>query len=228
MTIAISTLMSNVPVSVGMPVEDLLRRFRTLMMDAKKIRWSEQEAIDWLNDGASEIVLRRPAARAVTEIVEMVAGTYQTCSLDAAQLLDVMRNVTIDGGSGKAIRIADRQQIDDVEPDWHRKRQGITRHYMVDERSPTSFYVYPPAAQGARVETLVSKPPPKVEAATDTLDLRPEFLNAVINWMLYRAHTKDSEYSQGALAGLHYQAFTDAIGAPAQAAATNSATGNSK
>jgi hypothetical protein len=45
--------------------------------------------------------------------------------------------------------------------------------------------------------------------------------------MIYRAHTKDSEYSQGAVAALHYQAFTDAIGAPAQAAQVNSATGNS-
>lgn len=228
MSIVVSTLTSTSPTSVGLPVEDLLRRFRNLMVDAKKVRWSEQEAIDWLNDAASEIVLRRPAARAVTEIVELTSGTYQSCSQDAAQLLDIVRNVTPDGKASKSIRIADRQQIDDAEPDWHTKRAAITRHYMIDERSPTSFYVYPPASQGAKVEMLVSKTPPKVEAATDTLDMRPEFINALVNWMIYRAHTKDSEYSQGNTAALHYQAFTDEIGAPVQAAQFNSATGNSK
>lgn len=228
MSIVVSTINTTEQTSTGILVGDLLRRFQNLMMDAKMIRWSQTEAVDWINDAAGEIVLRRPAARAVTEIVDLVAGTYQTCSQDSAQLLDVTRNVTVDGRPGKSIRICDRQQIDDAEPDWHTKRSGPTRHYMIDERSPTSFYVYPPAAQGAKVEMLVSKVPPKVALVTDALDMRPEFINAIINWMLYRAHTKDSEYSQGNVAALHYQAFTDAIGAPSQVAAINSATSNSK
>lgn len=213
---------------VGIKVGDILRRFRNVMMDAKAVRWSEQEAIDWLNDAASEIVQRRPASRAITEQVSLVAGTYQIASDGAAQVLDVIRNIGFNGKPGLRIRIADRQQIDDAEPMWHARRPGPTLHYMVDERSPTSFYVYPPAQDGAIVEMLVSKPPPQVASSEDVLDLRPEFISAVLNWMMYRAHTKDSEYSQGNVAAMHYQAFTDAIGAPSQAAQVNSATGNSK
>lgn len=212
---------------VGIPVSDLLRRFRTIMLDQKSVRWSIVEAIDWMNDGASEIVLRRPAARAVTERIQMLAGTFQRAGDGAAQVLDVVRNIGIDGRPGRSIRIADRQQIDDHDPNWHRKRAAPTRHYMIDERSPTTFYVYPPAVEGAMVEMLVSKPAPKVTAESDTIDIRPEFINAILNWMMYRAHSKDSEYSQGGTAALHYQAFTDAIGAPSQAAQVNSATGNS-
>lgn len=229
MTIIVNSSTQGLTVNgSGILVSDLLRRFQTIMLDAKKVRWSEQEAIDWVNDGASEIVLRRPAARAVTEIVQLLAGTFQRASDGAAQVLDVMRNIGTDGKPGKSIRIADRQQIDDIDPDWHRRRAATTRHYMIDERSPTTFYVYPPAVDGAQVEMLVSKPPPQVTASTDTIDIRPEFINAILNWMMYRAHSKDSEYSQGAVAALHYQAFTDAIGAPSQAAQVNSATGNSK
>lgn len=213
---------------VGIKVSDILRRFRNIMMDAKAVRWSEQEAIDWLNDAASEIVQRRPASRAITEQVPLVAGTYQIASDGAAQVLDVIRNIEASGRPGLPIRIADRQQIDDADPMWHSRRPAPTRHYMVDERSPTSFYVYPPAADGAIVEMLVSKPPPQVSSSEEVLDLRPEFISAILNWMMYRAHTKDSEYSQGQVAALHYQAFTDAIGAPSQAAQVNSATGNSK
>jgi hypothetical protein len=212
----------------GIPVSDLLRRFRTIMLDAKSVRWSVMEAIDWMNDGASEIVLRRPGARAVTEQIQLLGGTFQRASNGAAQVLDIVRNIGVDGKPGRSIRIADRQQIDDHEPNWHRMRAATTRHYMIDERSPTTFYVYPPAVEGSTVEMIVSKPPPKVTAEGDTIDMRPEFINAILNWMMYRAHSKDSEYSQGAVASLHYQAFTDAIGAPSQAAQLNSATGNSK
>jgi hypothetical protein len=212
---------------VGIPVSDLLRRFRTIMLDMKSVRWTEQEAIDWLNDGATEIVTRRPASRAITERLQLLGGTFQRASEGSAQVLDVVRNIDTDGRPGRAIRIADRQQIDDIDPDWHRKRPGPTRHYMIDERSPTTFYVYPPAVDGAEVEVLVSKPAPAITKVDDTLDIRPEFINAILNWMIYRAHTKDSEYSQGAVAALHYQAFTDTIGAPAQASQVNSATGNS-
>lgn len=229
MTIIVGTSTEGFTVNgVGIPVSDLLRRFQTIMLDAKSARWSVTEAIDWMNDAASEIVLRRPAARAVTETVALAAGTLQSASSGSAQVLDVIRNMGSDGRPGRTIRIASRHQIDDIDPDWHHMRAGATRHYMIDERSPTSFYVYPPAVDGAQVEMLVSKPPPQVKAAGDTLDLRPEFINAVLNWMMYRAHSKDSEYSQGATAALHYQAFTDAIGAPSQAAQVNSATGNSK
>lgn len=213
---------------IGIPVADILRRFQTVMMDAKSIRWSQQEAFDWMNDGASEIVLRRPASRAVTEQVQLVSGTYQIASDNAAQVLDVMRNIEASGKPGRPISIADRQQIDRAEPDWHNRRAGPTKNYMIDERSPTTFYVYPPAVDGAIIEMLVSKTPPKVVALEDRIDMRPEFINAILNWMMYRAHSKDSEYSQGNMAALHYQAFTAAIGDPAQVAQVNSATGNSK
>lgn len=213
---------------VGMMVQNILRRFQNIMMDAEAIRWTEQEAIDWMNDAAAEIVLRRPAARAITEHVMLIGGTFQTASDNVAQVLDVPRNINQDGRPGRAIRICDRQQLDDINPNWHRMRAGPTKHYMIDERSPTTFYVYPPAVDGALVEMLVSKPPKAVREKSDIIDLRPEFIGAILNWMMYRAHSKDSEYSQGNMAALHYQAFTDAIGTPMQAAQVNSATGNSK
>lgn len=228
MSVIINTQITAAPFTSGIPVADLLRRFQTIMMDYKGIRWSVGEAIDWINDSASEIVLRRPAARAITEIVELVSGTKQSANSGTAQLLDVIRNIRADGTPGRPIRISDRQQIDDAEPNWHNLRPAPTRHYMIDERSPTSFYVYPPALLGSMVEVLASKPPPKVELPEDTIDMRSEFINAMLNWMMYRAHSKDSEYSQGNMAALHYQAFTAAIGEPAQVAQVNSATGNSK
>ncbi|MDF3073465.1 MAG: hypothetical protein K0S54_1132 [Alphaproteobacteria bacterium] len=226
MTIIISSA-SNAAASSGIPVEDLLVRLDRLMNDEDRTRWTEEERIGWFNDAAAEIVLRRPAARAVTEVMELVGGTFQQCSEGAAQLLNVVRNIKATGTGGRVISIVDQQALNASDPDWHSAKARETRHYMIDERSPTTFYVYPPAVSGAKVEVLVSKAPPQVANAADTLDIRPEFTNAIINWALYRCHTKDDEVANGAVATIHYQAFTDAIGAPSQAAQVNSATGNS-
>lgn len=226
MTIVISSQDSSA-VSIGIHVADILRRVGSIMNDEDHVRWTELELIDWINDAAGEIVLRRPAARAVIEIIALASGTRQNTPDGTSQLLNVVRNWKAGGTPGSAISITDMQAMNAADPDWHAARAGTTRQYMIDERSPTTFYVYPPATNGAQVEVLVAKPPPKVVANTDTLDMRPEFIGALLNWIMYRCHTKDSEYANGAVAAQHYQAFADAIGAPAQAAQTNSATGNS-
>jgi hypothetical protein len=160
-------------------------------------------------------------------VFTLAAGTFQQIPEDCTQLLDVMRNVKSDGSASTPISIADRKDIDNTDPAWHTRRAGPTRNYVTDERSPTTFYVWPPAVANAAVEALVAVPPPAVAELADTLALRPEFSNAVINWALYRCHTKDSEYAQGAIAAQHYQAFVAAIGDPAAAAQQNSPKGNS-
>ncbi len=211
---------------VQISMADCLKRLDYLMLDAQRKRWDVTERMLWINDAAREIVFRRPAARAITERLALEEGTLQQSSAGTAQVLSIVRNINANGTPGRAISITDRQQLDDADPDWHQATADRTLHFMVDERSPTTFHVYPPAIEGAIVETLVSKAPPEVTDPAGSIDLRAEFINAIINWALYRCHTKDSEHSNGAVAAQHYQAFTDAIGAPAQAALTNSANGN--
>lgn len=213
---------------MGMLVSDLDQRASFLMSDEDKVRWTLEERIEWINDAARAIVVRRPGARAVTIRMTLVSGTFQTAPDGTTQVLDVIRNINSDGSVGRSVRIADRQALDDADPDWHAADEAATENYVIDDRSPTTFYVYPPASNGAKVDILIGQIPPKVSATPDTLDLREEFGEAVINFMLYRCHTKDSEYAQGAVAAQHYQAFNDAIGTPAQVAQANSATGNSQ
>lgn len=212
---------------MGILVSEILSRLDDLMSDADRIRWTLAERLRWISDAGREIVLRRPAARAVTQNLTLVAGTLQTTPEGTAQLLDVTRNIKAGSATGSAVRIADRQSIDDADPDWHGTRAGVTQNYMQDDRSPTTFYVYPPAVDGALVEVLLAVPPPAVDDAADTFDMRAEFIGPIVDWCLYRMHSKDSEYSQGAVAMQHYSAFADAIGSPAAAAQQNSAKANS-
>lgn len=205
-----------------MPIRagDVITRAQLVLNDNDPpyVRWERPEMFGWLNDAACEVVIRRPAARAVTGTINLVAGTKQAIPAGGLELLDVVRNI-----SGRSIRRTDRQLLDDSAPDWHSMKQSSTvRQYTFDERTPTVFYVYPPAKVGAQIEALYSAAPPAVAEEDDELDLDRAYMGPLVSYILYRALAKDSEYANGALAAAHFQAFNEALGANNQMTAAAS------
>lgn len=189
------------------PVSEILQRASIVLNDGEFVRWTKPELIDWINDGAAEIVIRRPSAYAITEPVALVAGTLQAIPPGAIQLLDIPSTQ-----DGYPVRRVDRQLLDDQYPGWRRQKAGRTKHYTYDERTATTFYVYPPAVAGAEVEMFYSAPPPAVASDTDELLLDRVYMSPLVSFVLYRALAKDSEYANGQLAAAHYGAFGDALG----------------
>jgi len=187
---------------------DILQRTAILLQDEEFVRWTKEELFAWLNDAACEVVIRRPAARAVTGEITLDAGALQRLPDGGLELLDVVRNV-----GGRPVRRTDRQLLDDSAPDWPIMRQASAiKHYTFDERTPTVFYVYPPAKAGVTVEALYSEAPPAVAADDDLLELDRAYMGPLVSYLLYRALAKDSEFANGTLAAAHFQAFTEALG----------------
>lgn len=175
--------------------------------DPPQIRWPMAEMLAWLNDAAAEVVLRRPAARAVTGSITLVEGALQKLPEGCIELLDIPRNV-----GGRPVRRTDRQLLDDVDPNWIiMKPAGAIKHYTFDERAPTTFYVYPPAKAGVEVQALYSEAPPLVTAPDQQLELDRAYIGPLVSYILYRAMAKDSEYGNGQLAAAHFSAFQEAI-----------------
>jgi len=187
---------------------DVLQRASIILNDEDFVRWTKEELFAWLNDAACEVVIRRPAARAVTGEITLDAGALQRLPDGGLELLDVVRNV-----GGRPVRRTDRQLLDDSAPDWPIMRQASAiKHYTFDERTPTVFYVYPPAKAGVTVEALYSEAPPAVAADDDLLELDRAYMGPLVSYLLYRALAKDSEFANGTLAAAHFQAFTEALG----------------
>jgi hypothetical protein len=201
------------------PVIAIDSRISDIMKDDDRTRWSLAERIRWANEAMGAILIRRPAAFASTTIKELVAGTHQTVT--SAQLLDVVRNIGANGTTaGRSIRRTDRQLLDDSNPDWHKaKPKGEIRSYTFDDRVPKTFYVYPPAIAGTKVELLEAVLPPEVAEDDEQgqFDIGFEYLEAVINYVCYRANSKDSEEANAAVASSFYAAFEAALGNQAQA-----------
>ena len=212
-----------------MPItaQSIIHRCAEALQDKGFVRWTAAELVRHLNDGQREIATIRPDATSTVTSVALVAGARQTAP--GMKLLDVERNT---GGTKRAIRLVDRAILDAQLPSWQ-SMTGVTeiQHYMVDLRDPTAFYVYPPAASsGASVEVLYSAAPTDVAELADSavindvtgnIALRDIFANALMNNILFRAYSKDSENPANAMrAQAYYALFASALGVEAKATAS--------
>lgn len=198
----------------GISAATLIKRSGFLLQDDDHVRWTVDELISWINEAAGALVTLRPSAGAKALVMPLLAGTQQLLSDDVVQLLDVVRNVGADGVTpGRAIRLAERHLFDSADPDWHtRSGSAVIKHYIYDDRTPNVFYVYPPALAGTKVQASITAMPAPVVASTGTLDLDNQFESALVNYIVFRALAKDSEYANGAIAAGYYQAFQAALG----------------
>lgn len=206
------------------PVQDIIDRVTDLLLDKDRAdgdaRWTDAELIRWINDSRMAIITRRPQAGAVIGTVALVAGSLQSVPDDAVSFLDAIRNMGADGATpGRAIRRIDRQNLDDDDLYWHKTpAKAEISQFTFDDRIPRRFYVYPPAKAGTQIEISYAKNPATVIDLTDGLDFQPEYIDAVVNYVCYRAKSKDSQYANAAEAAAFYGAFNDALGIQTQTA----------
>lgn len=206
--------------------QSVIQRVATTLQDLSAVRWSTAELVRYLNDGQRETILYRPDATSTTASVTLIVGARQTLPADGYKLLDVFRNSI---GNKRSIRMTDRTLLDTQFPNWENLTGVLEiKHFMYDTRDPTVFYVYPPAAVGAFVDVLYSKYPDDIvepasgthDAVTGNISVSDLYANAIANYVLYRAYTKDSEYSVNAQTAVAYlNAFQSAIGAELTATA---------
>jgi hypothetical protein len=201
--------------------QNLIDRANDIVQDTTNIRWPVAELLRWLNDGQREIVLFRPDACVTTQAVQLVANsTKQDLPALGIRLLDVTRNMGAAGSTpGRAIRLVSREVLDSQVPDWHSSTAAAeVKHYIFDPKVPKVFWVYPRPATAFYIEVQFSSAPTDLVSAASTIVLDDVYSNALLDYMLYRAYSKDAEFAQnGGLASAHYQAFQNSLGIRTQA-----------
>lgn len=201
-----------------LPVSVIVERCGIMLLDTSHTRWPVAELISWINECMGAIMNRRPQAFARTEVVQLQAGTRQIVPEGSSLLLDIVRNIAVDGVTpGRSVRRVDRQLLDDVNPDWHTStpKQAI-KHYTFEDRAPTTYYVYPPAIAGTRIEILHALMPDEVLTEADSLQIGIEYAEAVANYVCYRCNIKDSQEANAQIAAGFYAAFQEALGVKTQ------------
>lgn len=207
---------------------NILTRVNNILQNTGNIRWSSSEQLEYLSDGQREIAMIRPSATATHANIQLATGTEQSIPADGLRLFSVNRNMAstdLNAAGARAISKVNLDVINSEEPSWHdptvtgRAAHGtIVKHYMFDDRDPRKFFVYPGVSGNAYVEVVYSKNPTTLTATLDTIQVDDMFVNALINFVLYRSYLKEGEFAANfQRAGSHYQLFTQALGLTAQA-----------
>lgn len=215
-------------------VVEVVSRAQTLLQDSTGVRWPVLELQGWLNDSYREAVNLRPDANTQTGEFVCVGGARQVLTntfASATRLIEVVRNTAVSSAKG-AVRLVSRRVLDDQRRNWYAETQSVNiQHYMFDPRLPKEFLVYPPATSDARLEVVYASVP-VAHALTEAQLLNPStaevihlddsFANALLDYVMYRAYSKDTEYAANAQRAVaHYQAFQTALTGSAQSNAAS-------
>lgn len=212
--------------------KDVMHRANTVLQDAGAVRWPATELLLWLNDAVREVALQKPNAVAETAELSLSAGTWQQIPADCISLIRVVRNlanVEADPGGrtgGKAITPVVREILDAQMPGWQDPNVlpsgSQVIHVVQDMMDPRSYYVVPGndgtgviEAIVARMPTEIAEPgnPLDIDSYTANVDLPDIYRNALVDYVLYRAFSKDMNLAgNGQRAQAHYQQFATAIG----------------
>jgi len=198
-----------------------------LLFDINNIKWTRSELLSWLNDGMRQIVLIQPSASSTTASVKLVAGTRQTLPTGGWLLLQVYRNMGTAGTApGRAIRIVSRELLDGFSPDWHSATaKAEVRNYIYDAQDQLAFYVYPPNTGTQYIELNYSMQPADLTVESQAIPIFDVFQSSLVDYIMYRACSKNAEYAPGMQLAQGYLAtFAAAIGGKAQSESLNEPT----
>lgn len=187
-----------------------------LYADVDYVRISEATWIKYLNAAIRTLILARPDAGAVTESVLLVAGVKQTLTSDQMRLLDITRNMGVDGlTAGKIVTPTDRKHIDYANLLWPAATGDTTvENYSYDNNVPRIFYVTPPIASGTAVyvEMSTSQLPTTITLTSDVVGVIDIFFEPLVQYMLYKAMSADDEGVETQKAQTHFGNFFRMLG----------------
>lgn len=197
--------------------QDVIQRAVGILQDTTSIRWPVNELIRWFNDAQNIILIARPDALNTTNTMTLSAGTRQR--LDSAtgnaagnavmtptpaKLIEITRNVATTSAKG-AVTMVERRCLDEQSAGWHALPGTVNvLHYMSDARDPKTFYVFPPALVTAQLEVMYSAFPTAIAPVADgalytavigSSNLPDTFMPVLLDLILYRAYSKNSEYA---------------------------------
>lgn len=187
---------------MSVTAKSIIDRAAIQLTDLKSIRWTRPELLDWVNDAQNQIVILAPAATTTAEVVELEAGTRQTLPQEGWMLLNVYRNIVRDASfrenPGRSVLLVSRSVLDRFDPKWHTGAQKLeVTNYIYDVQEPRTFWVYPPNNGRGMLDLSYSSSPTVITDEKQTLTVQSVYQTAVLDYVLFRACSKDAEYAPG-------------------------------
>lgn len=165
-------------------------------------------------------------------------GSTPDTPILGTQLLDLICNMGANGTTpGRSIRPVDRRILDSQTPTWHTITGTAVASYTHDPRTPRYFFVTPavPASPAVWVMASFTAQPimipntgtpgapayAKDGGSTTTISIADEFLDDLVNYVMARAHMKEVEWADKAVAQAYTTLFTGSLNAKIEALTGN-------
>ena len=180
------------------------------------LRYSDADMLSFCNAGQREIVTLIPEANTI-EVITAINTDNQmrhTLPADGIKFIKVSSNQDVTNTvRGPMIR---RMDIDALEGafefwgmmpirEWPRvpnfsdiHTEVYYEHFAHDPREPTIYYLYPPnEAPNFSINLVYSQLPADATLLSDTFALDDQYQNAMVEYVLYRALSRDGRYGPG-------------------------------
>lgn len=200
-------------------------------------RWSDVELIRYLNAGIRQTITLVPEANTIETVFDTLTSRTARQSLPTGgiKFIKASRNYADDGTTPQGVvRYSEKDSLDTYDPDWEYdttiKADGANyfEHFCHDSREPAVFYLYPPpAADNKRVGIIHSAVPTAITLVGNDIPLADEYLNALVQYTVYRAMTKEArETIPDALRQELWQNYLTALGLKKEAEKAASPSSN--
>lgn len=197
----------------------IISRAQKILLDTSGVRWDSAELLGWINDAQREISLYKPSESIRRDVLAMAQGTYQRVAADSTRILSVVSNLRSVSPrvAGRSVTMVALDVMNIMHPRWQEEGYfpyaSEAKHVSPDPADEGAFYVFPGNDGTGKLEVVVAVPPALLTADTQSLVVRDVYANAVLDYVLYRAFSKDSESpNTSERAGGHYAMFSAAIG----------------
>lgn len=197
---------------MAVAASEIIDRVRALLVDEDTTqRWTDEELLRHLSDGQRTIAAMNSDWATKVAVMQLAVGTRQSLPADGLTLLGVTRNMGLTPGNtpGRAVRLTRREILDDQEPNWHAATKVTAIYnYIYDPLDATAFFVYPPSNGNGFIEINYTFNPPEITALTDEISLQDILQTPLMDYVMFRAHMKDSDWAGGMnTAQFYLQAF---------------------
>lgn len=194
---------------------NVLDRARKVLQDEGTTkRWSDAEALLWINEGILELAKDRPDLAVTTKNLTLVAGTKQAIT-DIA-VIRFIRNMGTGGTTpGTAPTTLRNGVLDGTMPDWHsHAADAVVRFVTYDPRAPKIFWVYPPqpgSSQG-QLEVEVAVVPTVLNNLASTVPYDDVYLGALVDYLLARTFAKETDAGSLAKSAGYLASYKSKVG----------------
>ena len=195
----------------------IIDKASVILSDITATRWTTAELLGWLNDGQRELVTLAPQVNVKNVALHLVSGVKQSLPSDAIILLDIPYNSGSNGTTvGTVINHVPKEIMLKRIPGWTATLpNSVVKHYIYSASDPLIFYIYPPQPATTRyVECVYSAIPALIANANagTKITIDDQYQNALLDYILYRGFSKDSDGANQTVRGNdYYKMFISAI-----------------